>query len=109
MSDVNQTGIVATAVQKTPSWVLAFCGGMVVLSVCTIAILQLGGFSGPLGRILNAEASKIERAAIVSEEAALRLKASASSIEEILERLDNHERRIERLESRVDRLEDNHD
>ena len=48
--DEQGTGIVRAAISRTPPWVLAFSGGMVTLSVCVIAILQLGGFTPPLQR-----------------------------------------------------------
>ena len=90
--------VIKRAVDKTPSWVMAFSGGTVSLSVCIVFVLQVGGFSAPLSRIMNAEATKIERAAE-------RIDASVVALDEVMGRIADNEQKVQTLETRVQLLE----
>lgn len=90
--------ILGRVIAATPQWALAFCGGMITLSVCIIAVLQLGGFTPPLQRIMNAKATEIERAADS-------LTASAATIEDIAAKIGSVENRVVVAEARLDTVE----
>lgn len=94
-------GVVHRAVDKTPSWVWAFCGGMVTLSVCVVFVLQVGGFSSPLQRIMNAKATSIERAAES-------ITASAKSMETVARDVENLKDDVDALEKRMDAVDKYH-
>lgn len=100
-SPIDQSSVISRAVDRTPSWLFAFCGGMVTLSVCVIAVLQLGGFSAPLQRIMNAKATEIEQAATS-------LTLSATRLEGVTAKLDSLDSRVTQLEKRVDKIDEYH-
>ena len=95
---VDTTSAIKAAIAATPQWVLGLAGGMVTLSVCIIAILQLGGFSGPIGRIMNAKAAQIERAAESITSSSIKMEAVVSQLEDTDRRLNDIERRVEDIE-----------
>ncbi len=107
MTQTNQSeipipqGVIEKAIERTPSWVWAFCGGMVTLSVCIVFVLQVGGFSSPLQRIMNAKAASIERAAES-------ISASAKTIEDVINDVNALKDHVDKLEKRVDNIEDVH-
>lgn len=95
------TGVISVAITNTPKWVLGFAGGMVTLSVCLIAVMQLGGFSAPMQRILNAKATEIERAAVS-------ISGSAEKLDAALTKIGDIDSRVTALEARVDKVDRYH-
>lgn len=93
--------VVQRAIDKTPSWVWAFCGGMITLSVCVVFVLQVGGFSSPLQRIMNAKATEIERAAES-------ITASAKAMEIAVSDVDQLKRDVTDLKVRMDKVDKYH-
>ena len=101
MSDtpIDHKGIIARAVEATPTWVWALCGAQVVTTVCLVALIQLTGFAAPLQRIVNAQAQTIENAADRIDSSTLRIETITGE----------HSSRISALEGRVARIEDTHE
>lgn len=96
---VDTKGILARAVDATPTWVWAFGGLQIVTVVCFVAALQLSGLAGPLQRVLNAQAQRVEMAATNIDKSADRIMLA----------LDDHDRRIGDLEGRVEEIETIHE
>lgn len=107
MSDGTQNnaaipaGLIEKAIDKTPSWVMSFCGGMVTLSACIVFVLQVGGFSSPLQRIMNAKAASIERAAES-------ISASAAAMQSVASDVDKLKADVKKLEERMDKVDEYH-
>jgi cell shape-determining protein MreC len=100
--------IIGKAIDQTPNWVLGLAGGMITMSVCIIIVLQFSGLSDPLQRVINAQASRIERSAenIEAEMADLsalvqQVKAGAAENKVQQAQLDDHEERLDQVEDQL--------
>jgi hypothetical protein len=100
--------IIGKAIDQTPNWVLGLAGGMVTMSVCIIMVLQFSGLSDPLQRVINAQASRIERSAenIEADMADLsgliqQANASTAANKAQQAQLDNHAQRIDAVEDQL--------
>jgi hypothetical protein len=101
-------GVLDKVLEATPSWVLAFCGGSLTITICLIAILNLGGFTSPIQRIMVAQAVRIEKSVdslgVVAEKLE-RVTADIAVIQDINKVQDN---RLAIVEKRVDKIDDYH-
>lgn len=112
-SGVDQAGFVNHALNAVPRWAAASIGTMIGAAIAAVFILVLGGMQGPVTRIANAYAAKIEASATSVGAATDRLVTVTHKIEGLetatrayLIQLSDAVRRLERIEQAQTRQND---
>jgi hypothetical protein len=111
---VDQAGFINGALNAVPRWAAASIGTMIGAAIAVVFVLVIGGMQGPVTRIANAYAARIEGAASKVDASALILERNIGVLSDIVKRLntvemdsrritariDDHEARISRIENR---------
>lgn len=99
------TSILSMAAIKTPGFVYGAGGAMLVLSICIIAVLKIGGLDGVLVRIGNAYGSQIEESTKKMDHSATRLLDVVERVGKLGASVDAYTDKIREASTRLERIE----
>lgn len=102
---VDQAGFLNSSLNAVPRWAAATIGTMLGAAIAIVFVLVIGGMQGPVTRLANAYAARVEESANKTDKA-------SDKLEKVTERLIIAAEKVGRLEAtlnavvvRLDRIE----